>query len=87
MQALRQRFVSQALADADEIAKRAAISEWRAVRDLSHGISGRAGMFGFHTLSEAAGDLEEALDGEEEEQDRRERLTQILLAQLRRLAT
>jgi HPt (histidine-containing phosphotransfer) domain-containing protein len=62
MQALRQRFIGQAVIDADSIERSAASAAWPAVRDLSHGISGRAGMFGFSALSESARVLEAAIE-------------------------
>jgi HPt (histidine-containing phosphotransfer) domain-containing protein len=60
--ALRLRFVEQASADAREIERHAAALAWPAVRDLSHGIAGRAGMFGFSALTDAARKVEEAID-------------------------
>jgi HPt (histidine-containing phosphotransfer) domain-containing protein len=62
MQALRARFVGQACAEADHIEEYARRGDWRGVRDLAHGIAGRAGMFGFSTLSEEACVLENAID-------------------------
>lgn len=58
----RERFVDRAAADADAIEDHAAASRWPAVRDLAHGIVGRAGMFGFSELSVTARALEEAID-------------------------
>ena len=65
LQLLRERFVERAAADADAIEAAAAAMDWPAVRDLSHGIVGRAGMFGFPALSDAARILETAVDARE----------------------
>lgn len=62
MAALRRRFLEQAIADADAIERHAAADAWLAVRDLSHGIAGRAGMFGFASLTDDARCLEESID-------------------------
>lgn len=62
LQALRERFILQAIEEAAAIERYASEGEWHAVRDLSHGIAGRAGMFGFVALSDAARTLEEAIE-------------------------
>ncbi len=60
--ALRQCFIDQAATQATQL-RAAAIGEDRpALRQLSHSLSGRAGMFGFTHLGEAAQALEEAID-------------------------
>ncbi len=53
LEALRARFVQRAAVDAEAIVERAAAGDWAAVRDVSHGLAGRAGMFGFAALSDA----------------------------------
>lgn len=63
MAALRQRFVHQAGAEAAEIESGAAAQTWSAVRDLSHRVAGRAGMFGFPEITDLARALEEAVEG------------------------
>ncbi|NIJ18672.1 HPt (histidine-containing phosphotransfer) domain-containing protein [Sphingomonas naasensis] len=62
LQALRRRFIDQAAADAIAIERHAAAGEWPAVRDLGHGLAGRAGMFGFPLITDAARALEEAVE-------------------------
>ena len=84
LQALRRRFVDQASADADAIERHAAVAAWVAIRDLSHGIAGRAGMFGFPALTDAAREVEEAID-KSEEPDRLCSLARSLVADLRGL--
>jgi HPt (histidine-containing phosphotransfer) domain-containing protein len=62
MQALRRRFIDQAGEEAGEIERHAAAGAWRDVRDLSHRLAGRAGMFGFSELTDLARALEEAVE-------------------------
>jgi HPt (histidine-containing phosphotransfer) domain-containing protein len=70
--ALRRRFVAQAVADAARIEERAIVNDWNDIRQLSHGLAGRAGMFGFAPLSNDAGELERAIEqGADVEQLRR----------------
>jgi HPt (histidine-containing phosphotransfer) domain-containing protein len=62
LRTLRHRFVEAAAADADTVEAQAAAMNWLAVRDISHSIAGRAGMFGFSALSDTARSLEIAVD-------------------------
>lgn len=62
MHALRQRFVGEAAGEAAAIENHAAVEAWSEVRDLSHRLAGRAGMFGFPELSDLARELEEAIE-------------------------
>lgn len=62
MQALRRRFTDQVAEEAAAIERHAAAGEWTDVRDLSHRLAGRAGMFGFSGLTDCARTLEEAVD-------------------------
>ena len=62
MAALRARFVDQARDEAAAIACHVAAGEWQSVRDICHGLAGRAGMFGFAALGDAARAVEEAID-------------------------
>ena len=64
MQAFRQRFIGEARAQAGEIDDHAANARWSAVRDLSHRLAGRAGMFGFSDVTDLARALEEAIDAD-----------------------
>lgn len=84
MQALRQRFIGQAIDDAADIERHASDRAWPAVRDSSHGIVGRAGMFGFPALSDTARELEEAIE-RGDATDRLDALTDTLVADLRDL--
>jgi HPt (histidine-containing phosphotransfer) domain-containing protein len=83
--AIRLRFVEQAGIDADAIQRSVDESAWKAVRDLSHGIAGRAGMFGFDELTNAARQLERGIDCAEPE-DHIHRLALTLIADLRALS-
>lgn len=62
MRALRQRFIGEATSEAAAIETHAAVEVWSEVRDLSHRLAGRAGMFGFPELSDLARELEEAIE-------------------------
>lgn len=62
MQALRQRFIGEAEGEAAALEDQAAARAWIEVRDLSHRVAGRAGMFGFPDLTDLARELEEAVD-------------------------
>jgi len=62
MAELRVRFVKRAREEVDGIEAQLAAREWMALRGTSHGLSGRAGMFGFPEVGEAAQALEEAID-------------------------
>ena len=62
MAALRGHFIERALVDAAAIEAHTAAGAWQEVRDLSHGIVGRAGMFGFPELSDDARELERAVE-------------------------
>jgi HPt (histidine-containing phosphotransfer) domain-containing protein len=84
LQSLRARFIAQASAEAGEIELRAAAMAWNGVRDISHGLVGRAGMFGFAGLSETAGKVEAAIEGGATA-ERMQFLTRELISQLREL--
>ena len=60
---LRARFAAQAQQEAAEIERLAAEGEWSGIRDLAHGLAGRAGMFGHGALGDVAREVEEAIDG------------------------
>lgn len=62
MAALRERFVAQTAREARAMAEHVQAQRWDAVRDLCHGLAGRAGMFGFAALGEVAREVEEAVD-------------------------
>lgn len=62
MAALRERFMEQTVREAKAIADHAEAGQWDEVRQLCHGLAGRAGMFGFAPLGEAAHAVEQAID-------------------------
>ncbi|MCD2325074.1 Hpt domain-containing protein [Sphingomonas sp. IC-56] len=83
MEALRRRFIDQVEEEAAQIERHAVAGEWSDVRNLSHRLAGRAGMFGFSGLTDFARTLEEAVDaGAPSEQ-----LRQLAAELVRRLRT
>lgn len=85
MTALRQRFIDQAVAEEVLIRMALAGGDWAKLRDLSHGLSGRASMFGFSEVGDAAQAVEEAIDADATPDERRQ-LTEQLIGRLDRLA-
>lgn len=61
---LRQRFLAQLADEAAMLTADAGAGDWIAVRNVCHGLSGRAGMFGFHAIGEAARAVEEGIDAD-----------------------
>ena len=61
IQALRGRFLERARADRNAIAAAWDAGDDEALRGLSHGLAGNAGMFGYAEIGEAARNLEDAL--------------------------
>jgi HPt (histidine-containing phosphotransfer) domain-containing protein len=59
---LRTRFAAQAQQEAAEIERLAAQGDWRGIRDLAHGLAGRAGMFGQGAIGNLAREVEETID-------------------------
>jgi HPt (histidine-containing phosphotransfer) domain-containing protein len=84
MAALRERFLAQARVETDAVAAHAREGDHAALRDLCHGLAGRAGMFGFKPLGNAARDVEEAIDAGLDDA-RLQPLVAQLLAQLQTL--
>lgn len=62
MAALRLRFVTQARGEAERIAQHVREGAWDDVRNICHGLAGRAAMFGFGPLGEVARQIEEAIE-------------------------
>jgi HPt (histidine-containing phosphotransfer) domain-containing protein len=62
MAMLRARFLAQLAQELPAIAAHAEADRWDEVQQLCHGIAGRAGMFGFTALGDAARDVDEAID-------------------------
>ena len=62
MAALRERFVTRMAAERVEIEAELARGGWHAVRDICHGLSGLAGVFGLAPIGDAARAVEDAVD-------------------------
>ena len=60
--ALRERFVTRMAAERVVIAAELARGGWIAVRDICHGLSGLAGVFGYAPIGDAARAVEDAVD-------------------------
>lgn len=61
--AIAERFAAQAGETATAIAASLAREDWAELSRLSHSLAGRAGMFGYGAVGEAARAVEEAIDG------------------------
>lgn len=61
MAEFRARFLARAAEDARRIAQALEAGDWATVRDVCHGISGNAGMFGFPDVGAAAQRVERAI--------------------------
>lgn len=85
MAALRGRFITQTANDVERLRAGIAAREWFDVRDICHGLAGRAGMFGFPELGDAARALEESIDRGDAPESL-DRLTDQLLAEAEQLA-
>lgn len=85
MAALRDRFIAQTAKDVERLRAGIAAGERLDVRDICHGLAGRAGMFGFPELGDAARALEEAID-RGDAPEALDWLTDRLLAEAERLA-
>jgi HPt (histidine-containing phosphotransfer) domain-containing protein len=59
---LRSRFAAQAQREAADLERLAAGGDWTGIRDLAHGLAGRAGMFGHGGIGDIAREVEEAID-------------------------
>jgi HPt (histidine-containing phosphotransfer) domain-containing protein len=64
MAELRSRFIEQAGKDRERLAEALRNDDHATLSRIAHGLSGRAGMFGFPDVSEKAAALESALDDE-----------------------
>ena len=60
--AIAERFAAQAGQTAAEIATALDREDWSELARLSHSLAGRAGMFGYAAIGEAARRVEEAVD-------------------------
>lgn len=60
--AIAERFAAQAGETAAEIAAALDREDWSELARLSHNLAGRAGMFGYAAIGEAARGVEEAVD-------------------------
>lgn len=79
--AIAERFAAQAGETAAEIATALDREDWSELARLSHSLAGRAGMFGYGAIGDAARSVEEAVDAGLAD-DVKVRLTQDLLAQM-----
>lgn len=68
--ALQKRFKNDAKFQLAQIQAALTSQDWRAIREICHSLSGRAGMFGYPGLGERAQVLEEAIDVNLPEPDR-----------------
>jgi HPt (histidine-containing phosphotransfer) domain-containing protein len=82
MAELRERFVTRMVAERVEIEAELARGGWGAVRDVCHGLSGLAGVFGLAPIGDAARAVEDAVnDGASAEAIRA--LGAVLLARMK----
>lgn len=79
--AIAERFAAQAGETAAEIAAALDREDWSELARLSHSLAGRAGMFGYSAIGDAARSVEEAVDAGLAD-DVKVRLAQDLLAQM-----
>ncbi|HWW57039.1 MAG TPA: Hpt domain-containing protein [Sphingopyxis sp.] len=79
--AIAERFAAQAAETAAEIAAALGREDWSELARLSHSLAGRAGMFGYGAIGDAARSIEEAVDADLAD-DVTVRLTQDLLNQM-----
>lgn len=66
MAQLRARFVTRATRERDELKAARTRGDRQEMRRLAHSLSGAGGLFGFPDISEAAEQLERAIDRGEE---------------------
>lgn len=85
MAVLRGRFIERTAIDVERMRAGIVANEWLEVRDICHGLAGRAGMFGFAVFGETARALEESID-RDEVQTLRIRLADRLLAEAGKIA-
>jgi len=84
MRSLRTKFIAQTLDSITSVEKSVASRDWPSLVATAHSLAGRAGMFGFPGLGDAARTAEEAI-GDGATDDVIERLGFEFLAQLRTL--
>lgn len=84
MRALRAKFIAQTLDSLPSIEMSATSRDWPSLVGAAHSLAGRAGMFGFRDLGEAARDLEEAIETGAED-DALDKLSSKLLEAIRLL--
>ena len=79
--AIAERFAAQAGETVAEIATALDREDWPELARLSHSLAGRAGMFGYGAIGDAARSVEEAVDAGLAD-DVKVRLAQDLLTQM-----
>lgn len=79
---LRARFATGAAREAVELERLVGTgaADWHGIRDLAHGLAGRAGMFGHGPLGDIARGVEAAIDEGEEPREAVDRLVTALRA-------
>lgn len=82
--AIAERFAAQAGETAAEIGAALDREDWSELARLAHSLAGRAGMFGYGAIGNAARSVEEAVDSGLST-EAIARLTQYLLAQMAEL--
>jgi HPt (histidine-containing phosphotransfer) domain-containing protein len=63
LEKLRGRFVARSCVERAQLETALAAADLIEVRRIAHSLSGAGGTFGFPAISQAAGDLEAAVDG------------------------
>ena len=74
-EAVKKRFASKAGQEATQLQQLRDSGDWHGVRDIAHGLAGRAGMFGHGDLGELARAVEEGIESGHEPS---ERLTDLI---------
>jgi len=82
MAALRERFLTRMATEREIITAELARGGWVAVRDVCHGLSGLAAVFGFAPIGDAARTVEDAVDDGAGPEAIRE-LAAVLLARMK----
>lgn len=78
IEALKARFVERAAADRSALDHAWVTRDDDTLRRISHSLAGNAGLFGYPKLSDAARDLEEALDRPAPEEQLRRKLDAVM---------
>lgn len=63
LEQLRGRFIARSCVERAQLETALVAADLIEVRRIAHSLSGAGGTFGFHDISQAAADLEAAVDG------------------------